>query len=130
MQRVPTDPFTSQENFISVKSTDGPLRRQEKKCLAIRQGRICGGVEILSGCSSGPSTSSTVEGIAKISKGKNSGFDNNCELEEENCSFGEGEFVGRKSRLSDACGIKSKIEKNTIPVVMTGFFQFCKNKML
>jgi hypothetical protein len=70
MQRVPTDPFTSQENFISVKSTDGPLRRQEKKCLAIRQGRICGGVEILSGCSSGPSTSSTVEGIAKSPKAK------------------------------------------------------------
>jgi len=69
MQRVPTDPFTSQENFISVKSTDGPLHRQEKTCLAIRKGRICR-VEIPSGCSSGPSTSSTVGRIAKSSKAK------------------------------------------------------------
>ena len=61
-----TDPFTSQENFISVESTDGPLHRQEKTCLAIRKGRVCR-VEIPSDCSSGPSTSSTI-GIAKSPK--------------------------------------------------------------
>jgi hypothetical protein len=66
VQGVPTDPFTSQENFISVESTDGPLHRQEKTCLEIRKGRVCR-VEIPSDCSSGPSTSSTV-GIAKSPK--------------------------------------------------------------
>ena len=66
VQGVPTNPFTSQKNFISVESTDGPLHRQEKTCLAIRKGRVCR-VEIPSDCSSGPSTSSTV-GIAKSPK--------------------------------------------------------------
>ena len=66
----------------------------------------------------------------KISKSANSDCDNNRKFGEENRSFGEDESVGRKSRLSDACRIKSKIEKNTKLVVMTRFFQFCKNKML
>lgn len=65
-QGDPTNPFTSQANFISVQSTNEPVSRKEQTRLEIRKGRIVS-VEIPSGCSSGPSTSSTV-GIAKSPK--------------------------------------------------------------
>ena len=53
-----TNPFTSQKDFIRVQPNDGPVIRQEK--LKIMKGRIIREIEIPSGCSSGPSTSSTV----------------------------------------------------------------------
>lgn len=68
MQRVPTNPFTSQADFVPIQPMDEPINREGIK-LAIRKGRICR-VEIPSGCSSGPSTSSTVGGIAKSPKAK------------------------------------------------------------
>lgn len=61
-----TDLFTSQTNFISVESTDEPIIRKGQ--LKIVKGRVVS-VEIPSGCSSGPSTSSTV-GIVKSPKAK------------------------------------------------------------
>jgi len=66
-QRVLTDPFTSQADFVRIQPTNEPINREGIK-LAIRKGRVCR-VEIPSGCSSGPSTSSTV-GIAKSPKAK------------------------------------------------------------
>ncbi len=62
-----TNPFTSQADFVPIQPMDEPINREGIK-LAIRKGRICR-VEIPSGCSSGPSTSSTV-GIAKSPKAK------------------------------------------------------------
>jgi len=59
------DQFTSQDDFIPVQPNDGPVSREGGR-LSIRKGRIVR-VEIPSGCSSGPSTSSTV-GIAKSPK--------------------------------------------------------------
>lgn len=56
------DPFTSQANFIPVSSMDEPVRREGK--LIIKKGRVIREIQIPSGGSSGPSTSSTV-GIAK-----------------------------------------------------------------
>jgi hypothetical protein len=61
-----TDHFKSQADFISVQSTDRPVICQGQTRLEIRKGRIVS-VEIPSGCSSGPSTSSTV-GISKSPK--------------------------------------------------------------
>jgi len=61
-----TNPFTSQCDFVTVKPMDNPNRRESKKRLAITKGRVVR-VEIPSGCSSGPSTSSTVGGITKNS---------------------------------------------------------------
>ena len=63
------DPFVSQESFIPVGSTGDAISRQTKTRLKIRNGRVCC-VKIPSGCSSGPSTSSTVGGIAKSPKEK------------------------------------------------------------
>jgi hypothetical protein len=60
-QGCSTDPFTRQANFIPVELTNEPISRQGPR-LEIRKGRVVP-VEIPSGCSSGPSTSSTV-GIA------------------------------------------------------------------
>lgn len=65
-QRGSTDPFTSQVDFIPVQSTNDPVIRQGQTRLEIRKGRIVP-VEIPSGFSSGPSTSSTV-GISKSPK--------------------------------------------------------------
>ena len=62
VQRTFYDPFTSQANFIPISSMDEPVRREGK--LTIRKGRVIREIQIPSGCSSGPSTSSTV-GIAK-----------------------------------------------------------------
>jgi hypothetical protein len=62
------DPFTAQANFIPVSSMDGQVRQEEK--LAIRKGRVIREIHIPSGDSSGPSTSSTVGGIAKYPKEK------------------------------------------------------------
>jgi hypothetical protein len=62
------DPFVSQESFIPVEPTNGVISRKSKPRLEIRKGRVVS-VEIPSGCSSGPSTSSTVE-IAKSPKVK------------------------------------------------------------
>jgi hypothetical protein len=58
-----TDPFKSQDDFVLVPETNEPISRQEQSRLKIIQGRVVS-VEIPSGCSSGPSTSSTV-GISK-----------------------------------------------------------------
>jgi len=65
-QGDPTNPFTSQSNFIPVQPTDEPISRKGQTRLEIKKGRIVS-VEIPSGCSSGPSTSSTV-GISKSPK--------------------------------------------------------------
>jgi len=65
-QRGSTDPFTSQVDFIPVQSTNDPVIRQGQTRLEIRKGRVVS-VEIPSGFSSGPSTSSTV-GISKSPK--------------------------------------------------------------
>ena len=51
--------FTSQNDFIPVEPMDEPVSVKQQTRLAIRKGRIVS-VEIPSGCSSGPSTSSTV----------------------------------------------------------------------
>lgn len=63
-----TNPITSQCDFVSVQPMDNMDRHESKGRLAIRKGRVVH-VEIPSGCSSGPSTSSTV-GIAKSPKAK------------------------------------------------------------
>ena len=63
-----TDPFTLQTDFIPVQLTNEPISRQGQTRLEIRKGRVVP-VEIPSGCSSGPSTSSTV-GISKSPKAK------------------------------------------------------------
>ena len=60
-----TNPFTLQEDFIPVQPTNEPVIRQGK--LKILKGRVIREIKIPSGCSSGPSTSSTV-GIAKSQK--------------------------------------------------------------
>ena len=62
-----TNPFTLQADFIQVEPTNEPLHRGEK--LKIMKGRVIREIEIPSGFSSGPSTSSTV-GIAKSPKAK------------------------------------------------------------
>jgi hypothetical protein len=62
------DPFVLQASFIPVEPIDDAISRQTKTSLKIKKGRVCR-VEIPSGCSSGPSTSSTV-GIAKSPKAK------------------------------------------------------------
>lgn len=67
-QRGSTDSFASQDDFIPVSETNGPVSRQSQTRLEIRKGRIIR-VEIPSGCSSGPSTSSTV-GITKSPNAK------------------------------------------------------------
>lgn len=54
-----TDSFASQDDFIPVQPTNEPIRRQRQTRLEIRKGRVVS-VEIPSGFSSGPSTSSTV----------------------------------------------------------------------
>lgn len=59
-----TDSSALLPNFISVESTDEPIIRKGQ--LKIVKGRVVS-VEIPSGCSSGPSTSSTVGGISKKS---------------------------------------------------------------
>ena len=59
------NPFTSNVDFVPVKETSEPLRR-DKGELKIVKGRVVR-VEIPSGCSSGPSTSSTV-GVGGIAK--------------------------------------------------------------
>ena len=62
------NPFTENVDFVPVSdcsSTTGQLTR-DKGRLEIRKGRVFR-VEIPSGCSSGPSTSSTVGGISKKS---------------------------------------------------------------
>jgi len=61
-----TDPFKSQDDFVPVQSTNDPVIRQGQTRLEIRKGRVVS-VEIPSGCSSGPSTSSTV-GISNSPK--------------------------------------------------------------
>lgn len=61
-QEGSTNPFISQADFIPVQPTNEPVIRQGPR-LEIRKGRVVP-VEIPSGCSSGPSTSSTV-GFAK-----------------------------------------------------------------
>ena len=61
-----TNPFTSQVDFIPVQSTNEPVSRKEQTRLEIIKGRVIR-VEIPSGFSSGPSTSSTV-GITKSPK--------------------------------------------------------------
>ena len=66
-QGCSTNPFTSLADFIPVQPTDEPVIRKEK--LKIVKGRVIREIEIPSGCSSGPSTSSTV-GIAKSPKAK------------------------------------------------------------
>jgi hypothetical protein len=63
VQGSSTNPFASQEDFVFVPETDGPISSQGQSRLKIIQGRIVP-VEIPSGCSSGLSTSST-HGIAK-----------------------------------------------------------------
>ena len=65
-QGGPTNPFTSQYDFISVQPMDNMGRHESKGRLAIRKGRVVR-VEIPSDFSSGPSTSSTV-GISKSPK--------------------------------------------------------------
>lgn len=60
----PVNPFTSNADFVPVQPMSEPLHRQGQ--LKIVKGRVVR-VEIPSDCSSGPSTSSTVEGIAKES---------------------------------------------------------------
>jgi hypothetical protein len=59
VQGSSTDPFILQNNFIPVQPTDEPISRKRQTRLEIIKGRIVS-VEIPSGCSSGPSTSSTV----------------------------------------------------------------------
>lgn len=54
-----TDSFASQDDFIPVQPTNEPIRRQRQTRLEIRKGRVVS-VEIPSGFSSGPSTSSTI----------------------------------------------------------------------
>ena len=54
------NPFTSQANFIEIEQSDNPLHRKEQGGLKIVKGRVVR-VEIPSCCSSGQSTSSTVE---------------------------------------------------------------------
>lgn len=58
-QECSTNPFTSQDDFVLVPETNGPISRQSQTRLEIRKGRVVS-VEIPSGFSSGPSTSSTV----------------------------------------------------------------------
>jgi len=53
-----TDSFASQDDFVLVPETNEPINRKGT-IFAIKKGRVCC-VEIPSGCSSGPSTSSTV----------------------------------------------------------------------
>lgn len=60
------DPFVSQQNFIPINDSNSC---QGQTRLEIRKGRIVS-VEIPSGCSSGPSTSSTIGRIAKSPKPK------------------------------------------------------------
>jgi hypothetical protein len=62
------DSFASQKDFIPIKPANGPLHRERQ--FVIRKGRVVcvERVEIPSDSSSGPSTSSTVGGIAKSSK--------------------------------------------------------------
>jgi len=60
----PVNPFTLNADFVPVQPMSEPLRRQGQ--LKIVKGRVVR-VEIPSDCSSGPSTSSTVEGIEKKS---------------------------------------------------------------
>lgn len=54
-----TDPFKSQDDIVLVSETNEPIRRQRQTRLEIRKGRVVS-VEIPSGFSSGPSTSSTI----------------------------------------------------------------------
>lgn len=61
-----TDSFASQDDFIPVSEINGAISRQSQTRLEIRKGRVVS-VVIPSGCSSGPSTSSTV-GISKSPK--------------------------------------------------------------
>jgi hypothetical protein len=58
-QRGSTDPFKSQDDFVLVPETNEPIRRQRQTRLEIRRGRVVS-VEIPFGCSSEPSTSSTI----------------------------------------------------------------------
>ena len=58
-QEDSTNPFTSQDDLVLVPETNGPISRQSQTRLEIRKGRVVS-VEIPSGFSSGPSTSSTV----------------------------------------------------------------------
>jgi len=59
------NPFTLQENFIQLSSETEPLSREG--ILKIKKGRVIREIQIPSGFSSGPSTSSTVGGITKNS---------------------------------------------------------------
>jgi len=59
------NPFTLQANFVPLSSATEPLSREG--ILKIKKGRVIREIQIPSGCSSGPSTSSTVGGINKNS---------------------------------------------------------------
>ena len=59
VQECSYNPFSSQNDFIPVEPMDEPVSVKQQTRLAIRKGRIVS-VEIPSGYSSGPSTSSTV----------------------------------------------------------------------
>jgi hypothetical protein len=59
------NPFTLQADFVPLSSATEPLSREG--ILKIKKGRVIREIQIPSGCSSGPSTSSTV-GIAKSPK--------------------------------------------------------------
>jgi hypothetical protein len=64
-----TDLFTSQADFIPVESMNKPVIYEGQTRLAIQKGHVIS-VKIPLDCSSGPSTSSTVRGIAKSPKAK------------------------------------------------------------
>lgn len=59
------NPFTLQADFVPLSSATEPLSREG--ILKIKKGRVIREIQIPSGCSSGPSTSSTVGGITKNS---------------------------------------------------------------
>jgi len=59
------NPFTLQADFVPLSSATEPLSREG--ILKIKKGRVIREIQIPSGCSSGPSTSSTVGGINKNS---------------------------------------------------------------
>jgi len=59
------NPFTLQADFVPLSSATEPLSREG--ILKIKKGRVIREIQIPSGCSSGPSTSSTVRGINKNS---------------------------------------------------------------
>ena len=103
-----TDLFTSQANFIPVQPTNKPINRKGT-IFAIKKRRVCR-VEIPSGGSSGPSTSSTV-GIAKSPNEKTPVSTTIANLEKKIARLESGNPIEGSLSLLDLRVARAKLER-------------------